>query len=284
MGSEHLHDGGFLRVASAEGVCVHSGRLSRVAVVPGQGDGIRFFGPGGHGGPIEELQPAPSERCTALLLPGGGRIAMVEHLLAAFSILGTGGADVFVEGSEIPILDGSSLPWLKLLRQAGYGPSRGRRPLAVVRPFSFVTGGSRYAAWPGPRSVTVTVSYPGTSVGRQTATAGGGHIEHLAAARTFAFESEVEMMRKAGLAAGGSLQNALVIGDRGPINPGGYRFPDEPARHKALDLLGDLMLAGTVIKGRIEAFRPGHAGNRAFLSALLESAALGEACEDFAAA
>ena len=270
---------------AVRGIGLHSGKTSRVVLSPSAvGSGVRIFGKGGRGGRVETLAHAPSKRCSAVFA-GADKVDMVEHLLAAVAVCRLTNVDIQVDGPEVPILDGSALPWLRLVEAAGtvVQPAPETR-LAVTRPFAFSHGSSSYLAVPGRRRVAVRIEYPGTPIGSQEAEADESGFRWLAEARTFALKSEIDALMDAGLAAGGSLDNALVVAEKGPLNPGGYRFENECAMHKALDLLGDMMLSGHAVDGAICSLRPGHEANRAFMAAMAAAGAVTWPMEPAAAA
>lgn len=249
---------------SRGGVGMHTGAECSVNVEPAPvGSGIRFTTPRG---PVracaERLDPA-SQRATDLI-DGSSRVRTVEHLLAALAWCGEVDAAIAVSGPEVPILDGSAGPWIASLLAAGAEP--GPRFVAVEDPIEVAIDGASVRLDPlGPEQqpvygVELRYDEP-APVGpcrvrfRPTV---DDFTSRIAPARTFALEREVESIRSAGLGRGGCFDNALIIGEHGPLNPCGARFPDEPARHKLLDAIGDLSLLGGLPWAVIEAVRPGH--------------------------
>jgi len=254
---------------SVPGIGLHSGRDVMVTIHPAAPDhGISIAISGGSPVRLAPDRVARVPLCTRVVTPAGV-IDTVEHLMAALMIVGIDNVHVDVSGNEVPVLDGSSAPWRDAIMATGIvSQPAPRRFLRIARPFEFEIGGSRYSAAPGPVAVSVTIDFPGTFIGRQSISVERGRLGELLDARTFTFESELEHLSEMGLALGGSLENAVVVGKNGPLNPDGLRGADEFVRHKALDLVGDLAFAGGPILGRVSAFRPGHAANNAFLAAM----------------
>lgn len=201
-------------------------------------------------------------------------IDTIEHMMAALAIMGIDNAAIDVSGPEVPILDGSAEPWAAAIIEAGVvHQDEFRTFLEVTRPFAFRMGDSSYEALPGKPEFDVAIEF-NQPVGRQRIAFDRRDAATLLDARTFTFETELAWLRQAGLGRGGSLDNAIVVGADGPLNPEGLRGQDEFVRHKALDLVGDLYVAGYRVKGRIKADKPGHAANNAFLTAMIAEGVL----------
>lgn len=267
------------RVTRREGIGLHSGEAVHLELRPGPADsGVRFYDlrdPEAPGIPARVSHAVDARLATTLGLDGR-TVRTVEHLLAAVYGLGIDDLEVWLDADEPPVLDGSAQGWVEALREAGRRTlDAPRQVLRVTRELEVRQGESALRVSPAPRlelCTDIAFSHPG--VGEQhldVSLENGAFERELAAARTFGFEAEVAAMHAAGLARGGSLDNAVVFGDRGVLNPSGLRWPDEPVRHKALDLLGDLSLLGRPLLGRVCAVRPGHAVNHAFVEALLQS-------------
>lgn len=204
------------------------------------------------------------------------RVATVEHLLAALFALGIHNARIEVDGGEVPVLDGSASPFVARLRRAGVrGLGVVRRELEVRQAYELRDGDRSIRIEPGEGlSIDYAIEFANSVVGRQRHRLVGLTPEifesEIAPARTFGFAAEVEALRAQGLARGGDLSNTLVVDDRGLLNPGGLRWPDELVRHKIVDLLGDLALLGAELHARITVERGGHALHHALVRALVE--------------
>lgn len=261
------------RIVTMSGVGLHSGIESTVRLFPSQrGKGLRARMPGGIFQSFDTIEVVATERCTRLRFDDGRTVDTVEHLMAAIAIFRLTDADLEFSTSEAPILDGSALPWLNAFGMAGSAALRGYAPsFRVLKHFEFSHRGARYTASPGSLHYDVFIDFPGTFIERQRVEVGALELSDLADCRTFALESEIAALQRAGLALGGGLHNALVIGGQGPLNPEGFRRSDECVRHKALDLVGDLHLLGAPIIGRFTASRPGHSANNAFLRAMMDN-------------
>jgi UDP-3-O-[3-hydroxymyristoyl] N-acetylglucosamine deacetylase len=195
---------------------------------------------------------------------------MVEHLLAALRIAGVSDADIELTGDEVPVLDGSSADWLDALKRSGLRKlDIAVECFLVAKNTSFEFGASRYEAMPGQFSLDCTIDFPNVHIGKQTIRVDEMTMSSLASARTFVLEGEIAILKSHNLALGGSLDNAVVIGDDGPLNEGGFRMEYECAHHKALDFIGDLMVVGIPVIGRFDVFAPGHSANNAFVEHLL---------------
>jgi len=223
------------------------------------------------------------------LMKKGVLISTTEHLLSALAASGVDNVYVEIDNLEVPIMDGSALPFFRLIQGAGLRRQRAWRTYAkVVKPVEVINGAKRMAVYPSDRlSVTYQIGFPHPLIGEQSFTydpseynPGGNGARNLkvratdyetqiAPARTFGFIQEVEKLRRNGLVRGGSLQNAVVLGEDGVMNPEGLRFPDEFCRHKILDLIGDLVMFGRPVIGRIVAERAGHAMHAALVQQLL---------------
>ena len=254
------------------GVGLHSGATCRVRLAPSSREG---FWVGWLGAPEEGLhrlspsQVIDTRLCTCLRL-GSRRLATVEHLLAALAGTGVSQAELWVEGEEIPLLDGSALPWVEAIAEVGLRALGPRRLLALPEPLTRHQGESFAVAIPAaqPR-LAAAVEYPQGAIGRQVFSlelTPEAFVAELAPARTFGFLEQVEQLRSSGLIQGGALDNALVCdGDRW-LNPP-LRYGDEPVRHKLLDLLGDLALVG-IPQAQVFAYRGSHGLHTALASAL----------------
>jgi UDP-3-O-[3-hydroxymyristoyl] N-acetylglucosamine deacetylase len=197
------------------------------------------------------------------LVREGVCVDTVEHLLSALFALGVDDAVVEVDGPEVPVLDGSAAPFVILIHEAGLRPLPvARRYLKVLRPVEVVRGGKWIRFTPSDHfHVSYAIGFDHPLLRHQSVSVRvtpETFAERIAAARTFGFLRDVEALRKSGLALGGSLDNAVVIGETGVLN-NKLRFEDEFVRHKVLDAIGDLALLGYPVVGHLEAHKAGHA-------------------------
>ncbi len=215
---------------------------------------------------------------TSLCNEHGVAIATVEHLMAAIVGCGLDNAIVDVDGPEMPIMDGSSTEFVRLIEAAGVRElSAARKSIRVLKPVSVEIGDASAAITPDNSfSIDATIMFEDPAIGRQSKQfhwTDGAFKAQLADARTFGFLSDVETLKSMGLARGGSLDNTVVIDDGRILNEAGLRYDDEFVRHKMLDMIGDLALAGAPLIGRISAYKPGHGVNNALLRRLFSDAA-----------
>jgi UDP-3-O-[3-hydroxymyristoyl] N-acetylglucosamine deacetylase len=264
------------RSISCAGIGLHSGRKVTLSLKPAPQDfGIRFRRTdlGGLEIPAAASHVGGIQYATGLTR-GEGTVETVEHLLAALVSSGIDNVAVELNTPEIPIMDGSAAPFIYLLQEAGVRRlAAPRRYLKVLRPITLSRGDKRIALYPSDHfKVTYTISFDHPLLRHQARTlriTEESFVEEIAPARTFCFLKEVEMLRQNGLALGGSLDNAIVIGETGVLNSA-LRFEDEFVRHKILDVIGDLTLVGYPIIGHVVAHRGGHALHTAFASRILE--------------
>jgi len=253
------------RPATCEGIGLHSGRHGSVRLVPAPAGTGRVFVRTDLGGvevaaTIENLGPANHATC---LVRGEVRISTAEHLLAALYALGVDNVRIELDADEVPILDGSAAPFLRLIQEASIvEQDRPRRYITIARPLEITEDDKKISVHPCSEfRVTYAIDFEHPALGYQELTADlwgtQAFTEKLAPARTFVLERDVAALRRAGLARGGSLDNAVVIGEGGVIG-GDLRYGDEPVRHKMLDLTGDLALLGRPLKGHVIAYRAGH--------------------------
>ena len=262
------------------GIGVHSGTQVSAHFLPAEADtGIVFHVPDS-GGTMRELPALVSEvgatdLCTMLGDPSGQHIATVEHLMATLFGLGIDNLVIEVDGSEVPILDGSAEMFVEAFDKVGLEAlSVKRRYIRVLKPVRIENGASwaEFKPYSGTR-FEVEIDFESPAIGRQSfacdMTAEVFRRE-VARSRTFGFMKDVERLWAAGYALGSSLENSLVIGhDDHVINIGGLRYPNEFARHKTLDAMGDLALAGARFIGCFRSYRGGHRLNAAALRRLL---------------
>ncbi len=262
------------KATSCTGIGLHSGQKVSISLKPAQADfGIRFYRADlgveipAHvsclGGP-QQLQTG--------LRKQNASVETVEHLLSALRSLGIDNALIELNQPEVPIMDGSAAPWVYLIQSAGtkeLGVSR--KTIEILSSVEVHDGDKRIALYPSDRfKISYTIAFDHPLLRHQEMTLDvteQSFIEQVAPARTFGFQKEVEMLRQRGQALGGSLDNAVVVGETGVLNP--LRFDDEFVRHKMLDAIGDLALIGHPIRGHLVVHRGGHALHTAFASELL---------------
>lgn len=266
----------FRQTIHVTGVGLHSGKECNVTLKPvTAGTGILVQIADGLPISIDSVQVVKTPRCTRLSDANGNSVDTPEHLLAALAFSGVDNCLVEFSSPEVPILDGCATAWLKHFNQAGIVDFAAPAfAFEVIESFSFSEGGSSYIVSPGQARIIVDIDFDHPVIGRQTVDVSAGHFSTLASSRTFVLEADVARLKAAGLALGGSLENAIVIGDTDVLNPGGFRFEDECARHKALDLIGDMYVLGHPVIGTIRASRPSHSANASFVAALRESGVL----------
>jgi UDP-3-O-[3-hydroxymyristoyl] N-acetylglucosamine deacetylase len=269
-----------VRSAAAEGVGLHTGVYGHIRLVPAPADtGIVFRRVDLDNFPIEAQGHNVARVSYATsLMKQGVLLSTTEHLLAAIYSCGVDNIFIDIDSIEIPILDGSAEPFMQMLEHAGIRKlRRKRRYLKVLQPLEVVEGDRRIGIYPADEfRVRCYVDFPHPLVGQQEVemVVNPQTFRHLLArARTFCFERDIEPLRSMGLIRGGSLENAIVLTDDGVMN-GPLRFPDEFGRHKALDLIGDLALAGLPLLARVEAHKAGHALHTQLVSRLLADPSL----------
>ncbi|MEW5684165.1 MAG: UDP-3-O-acyl-N-acetylglucosamine deacetylase [Pseudomonadota bacterium] len=261
------------------GIGVHTGEYTRVSVRPAAaGAGIVFVRTDVRDRdnqiPVTGEAVCKTQLGTVITNAAGVTVSTIEHLMAAFAMLGVDNAVVEVDGPEMPIMDGSSAPFVRILDRAGLRPQEApRRFIEILETVEVVEGDKRAALKPADGfEVAFEIRFPTAAIGRQAidmAMDEKTFREELADCRTFGFLREVEALRAMGLARGGSMDNCVVIdGDR-VLNPEGLRRSDEFVRHKALDAIGDLYVLGAPILGRFEGELAGHGLNNALVRALL---------------
>ena len=263
------------RSVSCAGIGLHSGKKVNLSLKPAAaGSGIRFRRTDLGGVEI----PARADFVGAVayatqLKSGDATVETVEHLLAALAATGIDNLIIELNTREVPIMDGSSAPFIYLIQEAGVKSlGESRRYLKVTRPVLLSRGDKQIALYPSDDfRVSYTIGFDHPLLRHQACAmtiTEDSFVEEIAPARTFTFLKEVEMLRQNGLALGGSLDNAIVIGDTGVLNSS-LRFDDEFVRHKVLDLVGDLSLVGFPVVAHAVVHRGGHALHTAMASQLL---------------
>jgi UDP-3-O-[3-hydroxymyristoyl] N-acetylglucosamine deacetylase len=253
------------RAVTCEGIGIHTGAEVRMTLRPAPANtGIVFCRADLAGQPVVPATPEwiDDVHYATTIARRGVRVRTVEHLMAAFAGVGLDNVRVELDGPEVPVMDGSALPFVALLRRAGL-----RRQLApkvylkVNTPLEVALDGRSLKVVPADHlEIVYTMHFELPCLGDQTVRLDvnpESFPREIAPARTYAFLRDVEHLRGMGLAKGGSLDNALIVGEQGLIN-GPLRFPDELVRHKALDLVGDLFLLGQRLVGTVTAEGAGH--------------------------
>jgi len=265
------------REVSTEGVGLHTGVFGHLRLVPAPADtGIVFRRTDLDNFPVEASGRNVARVSYATsLMKQGVLLSTTEHLLAAIYSSRVDNVFIDIDAIEVPILDGSAEPFLRLLDEAGIRRLRRRRRyLKVTKPVEVVEADRRIGIYPADEfHVQCYVDFPHPLVGPQQiemTVQPDSFRSLLARARTFCFERDIEPLRSMGLIRGGSLENAIVLTDDGVLN-GPLRFPDEFGRHKALDLIGDLALVGLPLLGRVEAHKAGHALHTQLVSRVLSN-------------
>lgn len=265
--------------ATFTGTGLHSGRPAKCVVKPA---------PAGHGVVFHRVDVAdqtaaipaiwthvrPTALNTRIGNEQGINVSTVEHLLSALAGCGVHNARVELQGPELPALDGSAARFVRGMMEAGI--ARLSAPLYVIEVMAPITV-SRGDAWArlSPShalEIDLTIDFPDTAIGRQRKSldlGNGAFVRELCDSRTFCRRADIEQMQKQGLALGGTYDNAVVFDGADVLNPGGLRHKDEAVRHKMLDVMGDLSLAGQPVLGRYEGYKSGHALTHRLVEALL---------------
>ncbi|MGF1627087.1 MAG: UDP-3-O-acyl-N-acetylglucosamine deacetylase [Alphaproteobacteria bacterium] len=264
------------------GIGLHSGERATMTLHPAdENTGIVFRRSdiGGRGATIPARwdQVVETTLCTTLGNDQGVRVCTVEHLMSAFAGMGIDNAVVEVKGPEVPIMDGSAAPFVFLIECAGIAQqAAARRVIEVLRPIRLRDGASSVSLMPADDwQVQCAIEFESAVIGRQAASmtvAPATFRAEIARARTFGFHQEVAQMIESGLARGGSMDNAVVVSGDRVLNEGGLRYEDEFVRHKVLDAIGDLYLAGGPLRARFDGVRPGHRLNNRLLRSLFADA------------
>ena len=262
------------------GLGVHSAAPARIVINPAECDsGIVFLRASLADG-RERLIDAKwsnvtqTALCTVISDATGASIATIEHLMAALHGLGVDNAMIEIDGPEIPIMDGSAAQFVEAIDSVGLASQkRRRRYLKIVKPVRVEQGRSRAELRPAATGfhLDVAIDFEVAAIGRQRRVFNLDpqcFRRELSRARTFGFLADVKKLWQAGFALGSSLDNSVALDGETILNPEGLRYPDEFVRHKALDAVGDLALAGAPMLGAYVAERPGHTLNRAMLAAL----------------
>jgi len=262
------------------GIGLHSGIYTRLELHPASaGSGITFVRSDLGGLRIHALQASTTALDYATTVGKDDvSVGTVEHILSAIVACGITDVDIHIDGPEVPIIDGSALPFMHLIDAAGVKSLGVTVPvLRITEPIEIVDGEKSIRIVPSNRLVIkYKIDFNHSTIGRESFHFDFHHdnfLRKIAPARTFGFMRDVEKLRAAGLARGGSVENCIVLDDSGVVN-GPLRFKDEFVRHKILDLVGDLALVGRPIVGEITANRAGHALHSRFVEKILAAAAM----------
>lgn len=262
------------------GVGVHSNAPVTVILHPADANsGVVFLRSGLPGGRERLIEAkwsnvAQTQLCTVLGDPARASVATVEHMLAALAGLGVDNVMIEIDGPEAPILDGSAAPFVAAIDEVGLVAfSAPRRYLKILKPVRVERGDGYAELRPAERSLRldVEIDFATPAIGRQRKIFDLDAVafrREIARARTFGFVGDIERLWKMGFALGSSLDNSVALDNDRVVNPEGLRYRDEFVRHKMLDSIGDLALAGAPILGAFKAYRPGHAMNLAALQTL----------------
>lgn len=273
MISEKQHT--IARRIEVSGIALHSGKVVRIEILPAAiNTGIVFKRVDLPGSPsvLAHVSNIQSTDLNTTIAHGDAKVSTIEHLMAAFAGLGVDNALVKIDGPEVPVMDGSAAPFVDRILVAGIAPQEAQRRYFVVREaFEFQMGDKWIRVEPSDvTTYEMEIEFKSKAIGRQSF----GFIMDreafidVSGSRTFCHVNDVNAMRKAGLALGGSLENAVVVSDDEVLNPEGLRYENEFVRHKLLDCVGDLALLGGPIVGRVVAFKSGHGLHAAFMKAV----------------
>ena len=269
----HTHQRTLARAASCTGVGVHSGKTVNLNIRPAPvNHGIKFVrtdlldspGISAHFNKVVDTSLA------TVIGYDGFIVSTIEHLMAAFSGMNVDNALVEIDAYEMPIMDGSAGPFTELIKSAGIAvQNMPRYYFKIEKPIELRENGKFVGVYPGEGyRITATIEFDHPLIKRQTCTVDiseASFPNEIGPARTFGFLNEYELLKRYGLARGGSLDNVVVIAEDKVMNPEGLRFPDEFVRHKILDCIGDFSLIGMPIIGHVVVEKSGHAFNHAFI-------------------
>ncbi|NTU76518.1 MAG: UDP-3-O-acyl-N-acetylglucosamine deacetylase [Alphaproteobacteria bacterium] len=272
------------------GIGVHSGEKVTLRLLPSEADhGIVFLRTDLRNGartiPARWDHVVDTQLCTVIGNDHGGRVATIEHLMAALRAAEIDNAIIEIDGPEVPVMDGSSDPFVSLIESAGFQElSAPRREIAVLKPVEVRVNGKVAALLPSDKAhFSFNIAFENTPIQSQSyafTLSPDSFKEEIGRARTFGFFEDVDRLQKMGFARGGSLENAIVIQGDSILNEGGLRFGDEFVRHKLLDAVGDMALAGAPIRGHFRGKCSGHALNNRLLRTLFADSNAWKLVED----
>lgn len=267
------------RSTAISGIGLHTGQRINMTLRPADaGVGIVFHRQIGDRRVSIEATSANvvDTRLATVIGQGDARVSTVEHLLASLAAYGVDNLHIDIDGPEVPIMDGSAAPFVSVLEEAGLKRHTvSRKFLAIRKPVSVIDGEKRATIIPSRFfRITFDIAFQHPCIAlqqRSVKVTTAGFRKELAPARTFGFLKDVESLKAAGLARGGSLENAIVVDDEKILNPEGLRFHDEFVRHKILDAIGDLSLIGYPILGHVRAFKAGHDINHQLVEKIIDT-------------
>lgn len=261
---------------SCTGIGLHSGKKVKLTIKPAPPDsGIRFIRKdiSAHRYIRAYFDNVVDTNMSTTIGNNGFKISTIEHLMAAFFGLGIDNARVEIDGPEVPIMDGSSAPFVFLIKSVGIREQRKSKEFIVIKKTMKVEEGNRSIRVTPSKELKIgfTIDFQHPMLRNQRyelCFSGGDFIDEISRARTFGFLKDIQILREAGLAMGGSLDNAIVIDDFRILNDDGLRYKDEFVRHKILDFIGDLATIGAPVIGKFEIMKSGHSLNRAMIKEL----------------
>lgn len=270
------------------GIGVHSGNHVNLKIKPSaENTGIVFVRTDAKSNniiPALYHKVIDTRLCTVIENESGLRVSTIEHLMSAFYGMGIDNAIVEIDNEEMPIMDGSSATFIALIEKAGVITQREtKRYIKILKPIEIIDGDKRITIEPADHlEIDCSIDFAHPSIGQQSlnfSSIESNYSYDISRARTFGFAHEIEQLRMMGLARGGSLENAIGLDETSVLNPEGLRFQDEFVRHKLLDLLGDLYVAGFNIIGKITAHKPSHTLNNLILRKLFSETESFEICD-----
>ena len=262
---------------SLKGIGLHSGKIVHLTIKPSNADsGIKFIRTDLIKNNIVDAlwsNVSSTNLCTTISNEKGISISTIEHLMSALSGMHVDNVNIFIDSSEVPIMDGSSLPFVELLENSGIEMQELNRKIILVKKEIIVSNNDSYAKIiPNNQfSIDFEIDFSSNLINKQACQLqliNGNYKSDISSARTFGFEKDVDYLRANGLALGGSLENAVVVGEKHILNKEGLRFKDEFVRHKILDSIGDLYLAGRPVQGYFFGSKSGHFLNNQLLRKL----------------
>lgn len=266
-------------IVSISGIGLHSGKRASITLRPAEENTGYLFINKDYSVPREIIATFDKVVDTTLATTIGAegvKVGTVEHLIAAFRGLDIDNVIIEVEGGEVPIMDGSCAPFVYILKKIGVKEQKRFKKFIIVKKEIEFRDGDKFIKISPSSSfeIAFTIDFPHPAIGKQSIAFSFSPTQfesEIARARTFGFYKDVQYLKSKGLAMGGSLENAIVLGEDGIINKEGLRYKDEFVRHKVLDLLGDIALLGYPVLGKIEAYKSGHHLNNMLCKELFEN-------------